>query len=121
MSCDPRVAFAINSLPRKPLETTKEQKTLPVAFRRDKIATLFFTTQSEVFTQGQAFLSALDEFAVIATGTTKAGVPRALVFVHQKKKRGCDCWLNDSLLILKYLQFLKRKDICRKRTLSQNN
>lgn len=89
MSYNPRVAFAMNSPPRKSLETTKEQKTLSLAFRRDKIAALFFTTQSEVFVQGQAFPSALDVSAVIATGTTKAGAPRALRFVCQEKRKRC--------------------------------
>lgn len=89
MSHNSRVAFAINSLPRETLETTKEQKTLSLAFRKDKIAALFFTTQSEVFAQGQAFPSALDEFAIIAIGTTKGGAPRAPVFCQpgEEEKR----------------------------------
>lgn len=88
MSYNPRVEIAINSPPRKPIETTKEQMTLPLAFRKGKIAALFFTTQSEVFAQGQAFPSAFDEFLVMAIGTTKAGAPRAPVFVSQEKGKG---------------------------------
>lgn len=61
--------------------------TLSLAFRKDKIAALFFTIQSEVFAQGQAFPSAFDEFVVIAIGTTKASAPRAPMFVSQKGAR----------------------------------
>lgn len=115
-SYNPRVAFAINSPPRKPVETTKEQMTLSLAFRKDKIAALFFTTQSEVFAQGQAFPSAFDEFVVITNGTTKAGAPRAPVFVSQEKGERAEwgCCLCDSFLSLKCLSFLKRKAISRK-------
>jgi hypothetical protein len=89
MSYDPRIALAINSPPRKPPEATKEQRILSLAFRKDKMAALFFTTQSEVFAQGQTFPSALEEFAVIAFGTIIVGAPRAPVFLSLKKgKRG---------------------------------
>lgn len=89
MSHNSRVAFAINSLLGETLETAKEQKTLSLVFRKDKIAALFFTTQSEVFAQGQAFSSALDDFAVIAIGSTKGGAPRAPVLCQsgEEEKR----------------------------------
>lgn len=70
---------------QKTSRNKKRTKDLSLAFRKDKIAALFFTTQSEVFAQGQAVPPALDEF-VVAIGTTKANVPRAPVFVSQKRK-----------------------------------
>lgn len=88
MSCNSKVALAINSLPRETLQTTKGQNTLSLAFGKDKVAALFFTTQSEVFAQGQAYPSAHDEFAIIAIGTTKARAHRAPVFVSQEKRKG---------------------------------
>lgn len=89
MSYNSRVAFAINSLPRETLQTTKEQKTLSLAFGKDKIAALFFTTQSEVFAQGQAYPSALDEFAIIAIGTKKQ-VPPELQCLSARRGKGAE-------------------------------